>query len=64
MTVQSLDTAVATVSSGGVITAAGEGTTSILVRSLSFTVNVTVSVTLPTTLPAPEITVARPADRR
>ena len=55
VTAQSLDTTVATVNNSGVITATGEGTTSILVRSLSFTVNVTVSVTLPTTLPAPEI---------
>lgn len=56
VTFQSLDPAVASVSSTGQIVATGEGSTTIVVRSLSFAVSVPVSVTLPTTLPPPEIT--------
>ena len=55
VTYRSLDDAVATVSSTGSVVARGEGSTSIIVQSLSFTVNVPVSVTLPTTLPPPVI---------
>lgn len=56
VTYSSLDPSVASVSSAGVVSATGEGSTSILVQSLSFSVSVSVSVTLPATLPAPEIT--------
>jgi hypothetical protein len=52
----SADPSVATVSSAGVITARGEGTTTVAVQALTFSVSVPVSVTLPATMPAPEIT--------
>lgn len=56
ITYQSVDAAVATVSGAGVVTAAGEGTTSIVVAAAGFVESVAVSVTLPTTLPPPVIT--------
>ncbi len=56
VTFQTLDAGVATVSAAGVITAAGAGTTSVIVQSQGFTANVAVSVTLPTSLPPPVIT--------
>ena len=56
MTFTSLDAAVATVTSTGSVMATGEGSTSIVVQSLSFSVSVLGDVTVPTTLPAPVIT--------
>lgn len=56
VTFQSLDTAIAAVGSTGIVTAIGEGVTSVVVASSGFVQNVAVSVTLPTTLPPPVIT--------
>ena len=56
VTYQSLDTAVASVTAAGLITAVGEGATSVVVSSQGFTANVPVSVSVPTTLPPPVIT--------
>lgn len=53
---QSLDSAIATVSGAGVVTATGEGITSVVVSAAGFVQNVAVSVALPTTLPPPVIT--------
>jgi hypothetical protein len=55
VTFSSLDDSVAAVTAAGVVSAVGEGTTSIVAQSLSFSVSVSVSVTLPATLPPPEI---------
>jgi hypothetical protein len=57
VTYTTADPSVATVSAAGVVTARGEGVTSIAVQALTFSVGVPVSVALPTTQPAPEITV-------
>jgi hypothetical protein len=56
VTFTSADPSVATVSPAGVVTARGEGVTSIAVQALTFSASVPVSVALPTTLPVPEIT--------
>ncbi len=56
VTFASLNEAVATVTSSGSVMATGEGSTSIVVQSLTFSVSVSINVTVPTTLPAPVIT--------
>lgn len=56
VTFSSLNEAVATVTPSGTVMAAGEGSTSIVVQSLTFSVSVSINVTVPTSLPPPVIT--------
>ncbi len=56
VTYEVANTLVATVSASGVVTAVGEGTTTVVARSGAFVANAPISVVLPTTMPAPEIT--------